>query len=121
MPVTGPDFISLQVRDIERSAHFYEQHLGLSRRPGPPHAVVFDTQPVPVAVRERVAGFDLDGTPDPSGGVAVWMLDSDARERYEALVAAGIHIAAEPVEGPFGFTFAFVDPDGYRITLHDRG
>jgi catechol 2,3-dioxygenase-like lactoylglutathione lyase family enzyme len=29
--VTGPDFISLQVRDLERSAAFYEQYLGLKR------------------------------------------------------------------------------------------
>ncbi len=35
MPVTGPDFIALQVRDLERSAAFYEQHLGLVRQPGP--------------------------------------------------------------------------------------
>jgi catechol-2,3-dioxygenase len=31
--VTGPDFISLQVRDLERSAAFYEQYLGLKRSP----------------------------------------------------------------------------------------
>ncbi|MGD0066070.1 MAG: VOC family protein, partial [Streptosporangiaceae bacterium] len=42
MAVTGPDFISLQVRDLERSAAFYEQYLGLKRSyAGPPHAVVF--------------------------------------------------------------------------------
>ena len=29
--VTGPDFISLQVRDLERSAAFYERYLGLKR------------------------------------------------------------------------------------------
>ena len=28
MPVTGPDFISIQVRDLDVSAAFYEQHLG---------------------------------------------------------------------------------------------
>ena len=33
MPVTGPDFISLQVRNLERSAAFYEQYLGLTRSP----------------------------------------------------------------------------------------
>ena len=39
MAVTGPDFISLQVRDLERSALFYEQYLGLKRSDaGPPHA-----------------------------------------------------------------------------------
>ena len=41
MPATRPDFISLQVRDLESSAAFYEQYLGLVRNPaGPPHAVV---------------------------------------------------------------------------------
>ena len=53
MAVTGPDFISLQVRDLERSAAFYEQYLGLKRSDaGPPHAVVFDTKPI---VRVRAA------------------------------------------------------------------
>jgi hypothetical protein len=53
MPATGPDFISLQVRDLESSAAFYEQYLGLVRNPaGPPHAVVFDTKPVAFAVRD---------------------------------------------------------------------
>ena len=47
MAVTGPDFISLQVRDLERSAAFYEQYLGLKRSDaGPLHAVVFDTKPI---------------------------------------------------------------------------
>ena len=54
--VTGPDFISLQVRDLERSAAFYEQYLGLKRSDaGPPHAVVFDTKPIAFAVRDVVA------------------------------------------------------------------
>ncbi len=63
LAVTGPDFISLQVRDLERSAAFYERYLGLKRSDaGPPHAVVFGTRPI-----------------------------------------------------------AFADPDGYQVTLHDRG
>ena len=50
MPATGPDFVSLQVRNLESSAAFYEQYLGLVRNPaGPPHAVVFDTKPVAFA------------------------------------------------------------------------
>jgi catechol 2,3-dioxygenase-like lactoylglutathione lyase family enzyme len=36
MPATGPDFISLQVRDLESSAAFYEQYLGLVRNPAEP-------------------------------------------------------------------------------------
>ena len=33
MTVTGPDFIALQVRDLDRAAAFYETHLGLRRAP----------------------------------------------------------------------------------------
>jgi len=29
-------------------------------------------------------------------------------------------IVAAPFDGPFGRTFAFADPDGYHVTLHDR-
>jgi catechol 2,3-dioxygenase-like lactoylglutathione lyase family enzyme len=57
MAVTGPDFISLQVRDLERSAAFYERYLGLKRSDaGPPHAVVFGTRPIAFAVRDVIAG-----------------------------------------------------------------
>ena len=121
MPVTGPDFVSIQVRDLERSAAFYEQRLGLVRQPGPPHAVVFATSPVAFAVREAVAGFDLEATPEPSGGVALWLLAPDAQAIHDDLVAQGVPITTPPVDGPFGRTFTFADPDGYRVTLHDRG
>ena len=34
MAVTGPDFLALQVHDLDRSAAFYESRLGLRRLPG---------------------------------------------------------------------------------------
>jgi predicted enzyme related to lactoylglutathione lyase len=121
MPVTGPDFISIQVRDLERSAAFYEQHLGLTRSPnGPPHAVVFDTQPVAFAVRGVVPGIDLDSAPQPGLGMALWLHATDAQDIHDALAAAGTPITSAPVDGPFGRTFTFADPDGYLITIHDQ-
>ena len=33
MPVTGPDFISLQARDLDASQAFYAHYLGLVRSP----------------------------------------------------------------------------------------
>ena len=65
MPVTGPDFISLQTRDLDASQKFYERYLGLVRsQSGPPHAVVFDTQPIAFALREIVPGTDLASARD---------------------------------------------------------
>ena len=120
MPVNGPDFISIQVSDLDRSAAFYEEHLGLTRQPGPPNAVVFDTKPAAFAVRRPAEGFDPAAQAAPSGGVLLWFHAPEAQAVHDALVAAGVEIASDPVDGPFGRTFTFVDPDGYRITLHDR-
>ena len=116
MAVIGPDFISLQVRDIERSAAFYEQHLGLRRQAGPLHAVVFDTKPIAFAVREPVAG----PIANPGRGVALWLHAPDAQQIHDVLAAAGVPIVSAPIDGPFGRTFTFADPDGYEVTLHDR-
>jgi catechol 2,3-dioxygenase-like lactoylglutathione lyase family enzyme len=121
MPVTGPDFVSLQVRDLDASQAFYEKYLGLVRSPaGPPHAVVFDTKPVAFAVRDLVPGADLSAIPEPGLGVALWLHATDVQDIHDALVADGHPIVSAPIDGPFGRTFTLADPDGYRITLHDR-
>jgi predicted enzyme related to lactoylglutathione lyase len=120
MPVTGPDFISLQVTDLDRSADFYQRHLGLTRQPGPAHAVVFDTKPIAFAVREVVDAPDGAAAGSPGAGIALWLHTTDSQAVHDALSAAGVDIVAAPFDGPFGRTFTFADPDGYRITLHDR-
>ena len=121
MPATRPDFISLQVRDLENSAAFYEQYLGPVRNPaGPTHAVVFDTKPVAFAVRDRLPGVDLNAIKQPGEGIAVWLHTPDAQQIHNALADDGVTIVTEPFDGPFGRTFTFADPDGYKITLHTK-
>ncbi|RWR15922.1 VOC family protein [Microbacterium enclense] len=121
MPVTGPDFISLQVRDLDASQSFYEKYLGLVRSPaGPPHAVVFDTAPIAFAIRDLAPGTDLTGVTQPGIGTALWLHATDAQEIHDALAADGHRIVSAPIDGPFGRTFTFADPDGYHVTLHDR-
>jgi len=119
MTVTGPDFIALQVRDLEAAATFYETVVGLTRAPfSPPHAVVFDTQPT-FAVRDPAPGVDLEA--GPLGlGVALWLHDPEAITLHATVAASGATILQEPFEGPFGNTFVFQDPDGYAVTVHDR-
>ncbi len=122
MTVTGPDFLALQVRNLERAAQFYETHLGLRRLPAsPPGAIVFDTTPIPFAVREPLPGVDLDtATPRPGLGVALWLHADDAQVLHDQLTAAGVPVPVVPFDGPFGRTFTFTDPDGYAVTIHDQ-
>lgn len=119
MTVTGPDFLALQVRDLEQAAEFYETQLGLRRAPSPPGAVVFGTTPIPFAVREALPGVDLDAAP-LGAGVALWLHAEDAQVVHDRLVAAGVSIVTAPFDGPFGRTFVFADPDGYAVTIHDK-
>jgi len=121
MPVIGPDFISLQVTDLESSAQFYQDHLGLVRSPaGPPHAVVFDTKPIAFALRDLIPGVELNADARPGLGVALWLYAPDAQEIHDKLASAGVTITSAPIDGPFGRTFTFADPDGYLITLHSK-
>ncbi|CAN5183721.1 VOC family protein [soil metagenome] len=115
--VLGLDFVALQVRDLEASTRFYEERLGLERAPqSPSSAVVFRTEPVPFAVREPAV--DLDAVDKLGWGVALWFKCGDAQELHDSLEEAGVSIAQESFDGPFGRTFAFVDPDGYTVTVH---
>jgi predicted enzyme related to lactoylglutathione lyase len=121
MPVTGPDFISLQVSDLDAAQAFYEQYLGLVRSPaGPPHAVVFTTTPIAFALRSPLPGVDLGSLTQPGIGAAVWLHATDVQDIHDALAADGHRIVSAPIDGPFGRTFTFADPDGYHVTLHDR-
>src|SRR3954465_15872139 len=122
MPVTGPDFLSLQASDLGASQAFYEQYLGLVRsKAGPPHAVVFETAPIAFALRDIVPGPDLECVGQPGIGAAIWLHATGVQEIHDALVADGHTITSAPIDGPFGRTFTFADPDGYHVTLHDRG
>ena len=114
----GPSFISLQVRDLDAAAAFYEERVGLSRAPvSPPGAVVFATEPVAFAVRELLPTTALDAG-QPGLGVAVWFKVDDAQPLHDQLAADGVMIVTAPFDGPFGRTFAVADPDGYVITIH---
>lgn len=115
--VTGPDFIALQVRDLARSRDFYTRQLGLCpAAASPPGAVVFDTKPIPFAVRQPLV--DLDASPRLGWGVALWLAADDAQAIHDRLAQSEAPITAPPSPGPFGLQFSFLDPDGYPVTVH---
>lgn len=118
MTVTGPDFVSIQVRDLQRSAAFYERELGLTRlQATPPGVVAFDTTPIPFAVREPLPGTDLDAGPAGLGALVSLRAD-DAQALHDQLRDHGVPIVMDPFDTPFGRTFVFADPDGYAVAIH---
>lgn len=120
MTTTGIDFVGIQTTDVESLAAFYEKRLGLKRADvTPPGAVVFETSPIPFAIRTPLPGVDLDAaSPRPGVGVALWFKTSDAQKLHDELDAAGVTIVTPCAPSPFGLHFAFADPAGYVITVH---
>lgn len=116
----GPDFITLHVRDLEVSRRFYAQVIGFPLSPEiRPNAVAFATKPIAFAIRQ--SHVDLNAVPQLGHGVILWFRADDAVALHKLLVERGVTIAQGLADSPFGKTFTFRDPDGYRITVHDGG
>jgi predicted enzyme related to lactoylglutathione lyase len=115
--VIGPSFIALQVRDLEVSKKFYLEQIGLKASPHmPPGAVIFETTPIPFAIRTPMV--DLEATSKLGWGVSLWIAAANADALHAELVEKGVPIVLPPADGPFGRFFSFRDPDGYAITVH---
>jgi predicted enzyme related to lactoylglutathione lyase len=116
--IVGPDYLGLQVRDLERAASFYEQELGMERVPSiPPDMVVFRTSTIPFAVRKPLPGTNLDAG-RPGLGVSISLRVDDAQVLHDRLKNRGVPILIDPFDTPFGLTFVFQDPDGYAVAIH---
>jgi len=116
----GPDFISLQVRNLATSRAFYTEVLGLTvdERFDTPDFVLFDTNSIPFAL--SAAGADRAEAPQPGMGVILW-IDCDAVDAlHTRMKEAGATIVQPPFDSPFGRAFIMADPDGYRITVNEN-
>jgi predicted enzyme related to lactoylglutathione lyase len=116
----GPDFISLQVRNLSNSRSFYTEMLGLTidQRFNAPDFVLFESSSIPFALRE--ANANLDAVPQPGLGVTLWIDCDHVNELHAKLEVAGATIITAPYDSPFGRAFVFADPDGYRITVNEN-
>ncbi len=114
----GPDFISLQVRDLAASRAFYTKVLGFAVDPrfDTLDFVLFDTNSVPLGL--SAAKVNLADAPQPGWGMALWIDCDDVDGLHATLVTAGTTILKAPYDGPFGRTLVFADPDGYPITAN---
>lgn len=115
----GVNFVTIQVRDLDRSRRFYTEQVGLTpKEQSPPNAAVFATEPIPMAVRE--ASIDLDAVEKLGWGVVLWLKAEDPDALCKKLADAGTAIIEQPADNVCGRTFVFEDPDGYQIMVHDR-
>ncbi len=115
-----PDFISLQVRNLSASRAFYTEMLSLPVDPrfDTPDFVLFDSSTIPFALSE--AKVNLDEAPQPGWGVTLWIDCDHVNALHAKMEAVGATILTQPFDGPFGRTFVFADPDGYRITANEN-
>ncbi|GMA63081.1 VOC family protein [Alicyclobacillus fastidiosus] len=117
--VIGPDFVALQVKDLEKSRIFYTELLGFEEAPQcPPGAILFKSEPIPFAIRTPL--IDLNATTHRGWGTVLWFSCVHADELHDTLERNGIKITQQPFDGPFGRTFSFEDPDGYVLTMHEN-
>ncbi len=113
----GPDFIGIQAEDLDAARTFYTDIVGLKvAAHSSPGAVVFDTTPIPFAVRKPMG--DLKEADGLGLGISIWFGCDDADALHDHLVEHGTPIVSVPKDGPFGRYFAFRDPFGYTITPH---
>ncbi|QBD75126.1 VOC family protein [Ktedonosporobacter rubrisoli] len=116
----GPDFISLQVRDLSASRTFYTETLGLTidERFTSADFVLFDTNSIPLGISQ--AKVNLAEAPQPGWGFTLWLDCDHVDELHARLEAAGVTIVTPPFNSPFGRALVFADPDGYRITANEN-
>ncbi len=116
----GPDFISLQVRNVAVSREFYTEMLGLAidSRFTTADFVLFDTSTIPFGITE--AKVKLEEAPRPGWGVTLWIDCDNVDALHAKMEAAGVNSIKPPFDGPFGRTFVFTDPDGYQITANEN-
>lgn len=116
----GPDFISLQVRNLSTSRAFYTEVLGftIDERFDTPDFALFDTNSIPFGLSQAPA--NQDEMSQPMGGVTLWIDCDQANDLHAKVEAAGATIIKPPFDSPFGRAFIFADPDGYRITANEN-
>ncbi len=113
------DFITIPVRDLERSQEFYGKILGLARNPNSGERwVEFEIGDVTLGlVSPAVMGPDFELRPH-SMPIALRVANVDEARRK--LEAAGVEFHGETIDSGVCHMASFADPDGNALQLHRR-
>ena len=115
--ISGPDFITLLVNNLETSYRFYKDQIGLPESSEKqPNAHAFATKPCGLAIRQSPQSIN-----NPGQGITIWLHATDATIMYNEMKKRKVPIFKDIQQSPFGMTFSFKDPDGYIMAVHDAG
>jgi predicted enzyme related to lactoylglutathione lyase len=116
--VTGVDFVSVPARDINESAEFYGETLGLPlvKRWGEMPGVEFQAGNLTLALMEPTA-FGQEFRPH---AVPIALHVDDVAAAREHLVAKGVRFVTEVFDSGVCHQAIFVDPAGNALGLHHR-
>ena len=120
--VTGVDFVSFLTEDLERSADFYENVLGLEAgkrwQPGdgPAMGAEFENGTVTIAIINAQA-IGRPFAPSP-GGIALQVDDVAATRKK--LEEKGVKFHMDTLDSGVCHMAFFADPDGNELILHHR-
>jgi catechol 2,3-dioxygenase-like lactoylglutathione lyase family enzyme len=117
---------TLYVKDLDKSAHFYET-LGFKiekREEG--HVLLrvnWFTVDLVSQMSENKEEFHKEAAAEPKGsGIFINVSVGDVDEFYKGVLAKGLKPSSEPRDWPWGTReFVIRDPDGYKLVMFKRG
>jgi predicted enzyme related to lactoylglutathione lyase len=116
--VSGVDFITIPIRDFERSKDFYGEVLGLeqSKQWGDMPAMEFETGNLTIAIMQPDA-FGQEFAPHK---LPVAFHVDDVAAAREELEAKGVDFFMDTIDSGVCHMAHFHDPDGNVLMLHHR-
>ncbi|MBA5791712.1 VOC family protein [Flavobacterium sp. xlx-214] len=112
------EFVSLQVRDLDKSKEFYSTKLGFETlEMNNTEAVVFkyNKGEASFAIRKPIGNIE---NKELGNGVSLWFaIDGSIESLREDFVQKNLTILGAINQTPFGKTLLVKDPDGYVITF----
>ena len=113
--IDGISVVWLPVSDMDKALEFYGDTLGLDiEQQEDDWSLV-----VAGAVRIGLNGRDSEHSGGEGGAVIAFAVSEDIEGSVEELRAAGVEIAGDVSEHPWGKVATFLDPDGNELQLFE--
>lgn len=110
------NYVTLVVKDMQKSISFYKDVLGLSVKMNMPQWTEFDTEGTTLALTPETAEMTVDPMNNHSG-ISLGFQVKDLDKAYSDLRKKGASFPMPPMDQGYGFSATFDDPNGYKITL----